>query len=71
MIPFKEQTHSQEFLAIVISEYLKFVNTPREIDIQPMYRNGKWNVMRYTEELHEHLGLNNIKHRLVKTEEPI
>lgn len=56
-----------ETKVIVITEWLKFVNSkpPVGININP-FRHGYWNVALFTEELQNFLSSNNIQYKVVE-----
>ena len=56
---------------IIINDWLVFVNMdkPQGLVVEPAYRAGYWNVMRWNEELEKFLIENKIDHKV--TEEPL
>ena len=46
---------------IVVHDYLKFTNTPNRPNIENAYRNGYWNVFKFSETLRNFLKENKIR----------
>lgn len=56
---------------IIIKEWLKFLNSNKSenLIVEPAYRVGYWNVMKWNQQLEDFLVMNNIQYSV--TEEPL